>query len=81
MVKNPPAMQEMEVQSLGLEDPLRKEMATHFSILAWEMSQTEEPMGYSPWGCRKVRNNSVSKQQQFTVFILGEEVKAASKLC
>ena len=53
MVKNPPAMQEMQVRSLGLEDPLRKEMATHFSILAWEISQTEEPVGYSPWGCKK----------------------------
>ena len=44
MVKNPPAMQEMQVQSLGLEDPLGKEMATYFSILAWEISQTEEPV-------------------------------------
>ena len=35
-VKNPPAMQETQVQSLGQEDPLEKEKATHFSILAWE---------------------------------------------
>ena len=41
--KNPPAMQETWVQSLGREDPLEKEMATHSSILAWEIPWTEEP--------------------------------------
>ena len=49
MGKNPPAMQEKWVQSLGQEDPLEKEMTTHSSILAWEISWTEEPGGYSPW--------------------------------
>ena len=46
MVKNPPAMQEMQemwVPSLGQEDPLKKEMATHSSILAWNIPWTEEP--------------------------------------
>ena len=43
MVKNPPAMQEMRVQSLGWEDPLEKEMETHSSTLAWRIPQTEEP--------------------------------------
>ena len=43
VVKNPPAMQETLVQSLGLEDSLEKEMATHFSILAWRILWTEEP--------------------------------------
>ena len=46
MVKNPPAMQEtqeMQVQSLGWEDPLEKEMATLFSILAWGIPWTEQP--------------------------------------
>ena len=42
MVKNPSAMQETQVQSLGQEDPLEKELATHFSILAWEILWTEE---------------------------------------
>ena len=37
--------QKMQVSSLGWEDPLEKEMATHFSILAWEVSWTEEPGG------------------------------------
>ena len=49
MVKNPPTMQETQVPSLGWEDPLEKEMATHPNILAWEIPQTEEPGGYSPW--------------------------------
>ena len=42
MVKNMPEMQETWVQSLGWEDPLEKEMATHSSILAWEIPWTEE---------------------------------------
>ena len=46
MVKNPPAVQEMQemwVQSLGQENPLEKEMATHSSILVWEIPWSEEP--------------------------------------
>ena len=43
LVKNPPAMQETWFRSLGWEDPLEKEMATHFSILAWEILWTGEP--------------------------------------
>ena len=42
-VKNPPAMQETWVQSLGWEDPLEKGMATHSRILAWRVPQTEKP--------------------------------------
>ena len=42
-VKNLPAVQETWVQSLGREDPLEKEMATHSSILAWKVPRTEEP--------------------------------------
>ena len=44
-VKNWPAVLETWVPSLGLEDPLEKEMATHSSILAWRMTWTEEPGG------------------------------------
>ena len=43
MVKNLPAMQETQVQSLGREDPLENEVATHSSILAWRIPWTEEP--------------------------------------
>ena len=45
LVKNPPAKQETQVQPLGQEDPLEEEMATHSSILAWEISRTEESGG------------------------------------
>ena len=48
MVKNLPAMQETWVRSLGPEDPLEKEMATHSSILVWRIPWTEEPGGL--WG-------------------------------
>ena len=44
-VKNPPAVQEMQVQSLGQENPLEKGLATHSSILAWEIPWTQEPSG------------------------------------
>ena len=45
MVKNLPAMQETQVQPLSQEDPLKKGMATHSSILAWRFPWTEEPVG------------------------------------
>ena len=45
MVENLPAVQETQVQSLGQEDPQEEEMATHSSILAWEIPWTEEPGG------------------------------------
>ena len=50
MVKNLPAMQETWVQSLGQEDPLEKEMATHSSILPGEFHGQRSLVGYSPWG-------------------------------
>ena len=54
MVRNLHTMQETWVQSLGQEDPLEKEMATHFSIPTWRISWTEEPGGlYSPWSCKE----------------------------
>ena len=49
-VKNLPAMQETQVQSLGQEDPPEKGMATHSSILAWEIPWTEEPGGLQSMG-------------------------------
>ena len=52
MVKNPPAVQEMQVQSVGREDPLEKEVATHSYILAWEISWTEPPGGLQ--GCNEL---------------------------
>ena len=54
MVKNLPAMQETRVQSLGWEDPLEKEMATHSNILAWRIPWTEEPGGLQSIGSQRV---------------------------
>ena len=52
-VKNPPAMQETRVQSLGQKDSLEKGMATHSSILAWRIPWTEEPGGLQSMGGHK----------------------------
>ena len=54
MVKNPPAKQEAWVQSLGREVPLEKEMATHYSILAWRIPWTEEPSRLQSTGLQRV---------------------------
>ena len=53
-VKNLLALQETQVQSLGWEDPLEKEMATHSSILAWRIPRTEEPGGLQSTGLQRV---------------------------
>ena len=53
-VKNLPTVQETWVQSLGWEDPLEKEMATHSSILSWKISWTEEPGGLQSMGLQRV---------------------------
>ena len=50
--RRPPAMQDMWVRSLGWEDPLEKEMATHSDILAWEICEQRSLVGSSPWGCK-----------------------------
>ena len=59
MVKNPPAMQETQgtqVRSLGQEDPLEKEMATHFSIPVWKIPWIEEPGRLQSMGSQRVRH-------------------------
>ena len=53
-LKRLPAMRETWVRSLGQEDPLEKEMATHSSILAWRIPWTEKPGGYSPQGGKEL---------------------------
>ena len=61
-VKNPPAMQEIQetpVQSLGLENPLEKKMATHSSILAWRIPWTEKPGGLQSIGWQRVTTEQV----------------------
>ena len=57
MVKRLPAMQETRVQSLGREDPLEKEMATHSSTLAWKIPWTEEPGRLLSMGLQRVRHD------------------------
>ena len=52
-VKNPPAVQETSVQSLGWEDPLEKGVATHCGILAWSIPWTEEPGGSQSMGLQE----------------------------
>ena len=54
MVKNLPAMQKTQIQSLGREDPLEKKMATHSSSLAWRIPWTEEPGGLQSMELQKV---------------------------
>ena len=56
-VKNLPAVQEMQIQSLGQEDPLEKGMATHSSILAWRIPWTEELGGLQSMGSQRVRHD------------------------
>ena len=51
-------------RSVGQEEPLEKEMTTHCSILAWEITQTEEPGGLQPTGSQRVGQDLESKQQQ-----------------
>ena len=54
MVKGLPAMQETQDPSLGQEDPLEEEMATHSSILAWEIPWKEEPCGLQSMGSQRI---------------------------
>ena len=56
-VNNPPALQQIQVRSLGREDPLKEEMATHSSILAWKIPWAEEPGGLQSMGSQRVRHD------------------------
>ena len=63
VVKNPPAMQETWVRSLGWEDPLEKEMAAHSSILACKILWAEETGGLKSLGYKRIGHNLATKQQ------------------
>ena len=65
-------MQETEVRSLSQKDPLEKEMATHFSILTWEIPWTEEPGMLQSMELQRVRHDLETKQQlyKFKVYIV-----------
>ena len=55
-------MQETQVQSVGWEDSLEKDMATRSSILAWEVPWIEKPGGYIPWSCKRIRHELAIEQ-------------------
>ena len=57
LVKNPPAMQKTQVQSLDWGDPLEEDMATHSSILAWRIPWTDDPGGLQSWESQRVGHN------------------------
>ena len=65
LVKNPPAVQETWVRSLGWEDPLKKEMATHSSILAWRIPWTVEPGRLESMGLQRVGHDRVTNAFTF----------------
>ena len=77
LVKNPPAKQEMQVGSLGQEDPLEKGMATFSSILAWKIPWTEEPGEFKSMGSQKEQDvtwdeatSRFSNQSSLTIAII-----------
>ena len=61
MVENLPMMQETQVQSLGREDPLEEEMATHSSVLAWRIPQTQEPRGLQSMGSQRAGHDQATE--------------------
>ena len=67
MIKNMPAMQETQVQSLGWEDPLEKKVAIHSSILAWEIPWTEEPGRLQSTGWQRVRRDLETKPPRYVL--------------
>ena len=70
LVKNLPEVQETQVWSLGWEDHLEKEMATHSTILAWKISETEEPGGLQSMGSQRVRHDWATNTHFMSTFIL-----------
>ena len=65
VVKNLPAIWEIQVQPLDQEDPLERGMATHSSILAWRIPWTEELVGYGPWGHKE---SDMTEKLTFSLF-------------
>ena len=81
-VKNLPAMQEIQVQSLGWEDPLEKRMATDSSILAWRIPWTEAPGGLQSMGSPRVRHSLATNarhKSNATEAKLGQEIETLQR--
>ena len=72
MVKNPPAMQETQVQPLGQEDTLERGTAAYSSILAWRIPWTEEPGGLQSMGSQRVRHNRATNDFTFTFLLFSK---------
>ena len=73
-VRNPPAMQETQVQSLGWEDPLEKGMTTHSSILAWRNPWTEEPGRLQSMGLQRAGHDQSDLARTKTRTLLDKNV-------
>ena len=81
-VKNPLAMQETQIWSLGPEEALEKEMAIHSGILVWRIPWTEKPTGYSPRGHKELDTTEwltlfmwlLSKIQQFCICVRNQAI-------
>ena len=72
-------MQDTQVRSLGREDPREKEMATHSSILAWEIPWTEEPGGLQSMGHKGVGHNLATEQQQKEDLLINTDFHTATR--
>ena len=83
VVKNPPAVQETWIRSLGWEDALEEGMATHSSILAWRIPRTEEPGGLQCMGLQRVRDNWATKHStaQYSIVYIISRLLYAFILC
>ena len=77
MVKNPLAVQETGVQSLGQEDPMEKGMATHSNILAWRIPWIEEPGRLQSMGLQRVRHNLQIGSQLTCGYVMTHRFKLA----
>ena len=71
-LQNLPAMQEMQIQSLGQEDPLEEGMATHSGILAWEMPWTEKPSRLQSMGSQRVGYDLGTNQHHLPKSVLSD---------
>ena len=80
VVRNLPAVQKTQIQSLGRENPLEEEVATHPSILAWEIPWTEEPGGLQSSGSQGAGHDSVTKHHSRTVFRIQQTLKKCNIL-
>ena len=75
MVKHLPTVRETQVQSLGREDPLEKEMATHSNILAWKIPWTEKPCGLESIALQRVGTRPSDFTFTSGAFLIGQPVK------